>query len=442
MEERDRARAALRRENSELARQIDAVRRIAVSLSAATEPEELVEEALSTTLALCHAEAGSILLYQADRQKLVFAHVIGEKAPELTGLAIGADQGIAGAVFQSGETLVTEDAASERAHLREVGERVGYVTHSMVTVPLASPGDRPLGVMQVLNKRGDPFDRSDVRLIETVAAQIALAITTMRLHQEARLAVLMRFIGNIGHDVKNMVTPASVGAQTLQLVADASFQAFDACLGRGAGLADGGTALAETMTKLRKVYPDIVRMTLESSRAIQQRMAEIAAAVKGVVSEPHFEPTDIAAVGQRVHTMLGPQAQSKGVTLRIDAAGNLPAVMVDAGQLYSAVYNLIFNAVEACRDGDSVILRCRACSDGDFPNGNYLLLECADTGPGMPDHVKARLFTDEAISTKPTGTGLGTRIIKNVVDAHGGILNLESELGVGTTISCRFPLGR
>jgi signal transduction histidine kinase len=442
MEERDRALEALRRENAELTRQIDAVRRIAVSLSAATEPEELVEEALSTTLALCHAEAGSILLYRADRQQLVFAHVIGEKASELTGLAIGADQGIAGAVFQSGEALVTEDAAAERAHLREVGERVGYVTHSMVTVPLASPGDRPLGVMQVLNKRGDPFDRSDVRLIETVAAQIALAITTMRLHQEARLAVLMRFIGNIGHDVKNMVTPASVGAQTLQLVADASFQAFDACLGRGAGLADGGTALAETMAKLRKVYPEIVRMTLESSRAVQQRMAEIAAAVKGVVSEPHFEPTDIAAVGQRVHTMLGPQAHSKGVTLHIDAAGDLPPAMVDAGQLYSAVYNLIFNAVEACRAGDTVILRCQACTDGDFPEGSYLLLECADTGPGMPDHVKARLFTDEAISTKPTGTGLGTRIIKNVVDAHGGTLDLESELGVGTTISCRFPLGR
>ncbi len=441
MEGRDCALEALRRENSELARQIDAVRRIAISLSAATELEELVREALDTTLGLCHSEAGAIILYDAGKQKLVFAHVIGEKAPELTGLAIGADQGIAGAVFQGGKPLVTEDATAERAHLREVGEKVGYITRSMVTVPLASPGDRPLGVMQVLNKRGGPFDECDVRLIETVAAQIAIAITTMRLHHEARLAVLMRFIGDIGHDVKNMVTPASVGAQTLQLVADASFEAFDECLARrGEPLA--AAELAETVARLRKVYPEIVEMTLESSRAIQQRMAEIAAAVKGVVSEPRFEPTDIAAIGQRVHTMLSPQAQRKGVAICIDAAADLPSAMVDAGQLYSAVYNLIFNAVEACRDGDTVTLRCGARPGGDFPDGNYLLLECADTGPGIPDAVKARLFTDEAISTKPTGTGLGTRIIKNVVDAHGGVLELTSELGIGTTVSCRLPLKR
>jgi signal transduction histidine kinase len=69
-------------------------------------------------------------------------------------------------------------------------------------------------------------------------------------------------------------------------------------------------------------------------------------------------------------------------------------------------------------------------------------MECTDTGPGIPDHVKAKLFTDRAVSTKPMGTGLGTRIIKDVVDAHSGTIEVESEVGVGTTIRCRMPLTR
>jgi signal transduction histidine kinase len=57
----------------------------------------------------------------------------------------------------------------------------------------------------------------------------------------------------------------------------------------------------------------------------------------------------------------------------------------------------------------------------------------------MPPEVRDRLFTKRVISTKPGGTGLGTKIVKDVVDAHGGTIWVESELGVGTTIHIRLP---
>src|SRR4030066_1994757 len=92
--------ASLRRGMSELERQIEAVRRIAVLLCTATEIGELVREALDTSLVLARSEAGSILLYNSDKQKLVFEYVVGEKADELTGLELDPDQGLAGQVFQ------------------------------------------------------------------------------------------------------------------------------------------------------------------------------------------------------------------------------------------------------------------------------------------------------------------------------------------------------
>ena len=132
----------------------------------------------------------------------------------------------------------------------------------------------------------------------------------------------------------------------------------------------------------------------------------------------------------------------KGVAVNIEPQDSALTAVVDGKQIYNAIYNLIFNAIDACSRGDSVTLRVAGQMAGRFPDGNCIVLECADTGPGMPEHVRAVLFTDDAISTKPMGTGLGTRIVKNVIDAHGGIIELESEPGAGTTVRCRIPACR
>lgn len=64
------------------------------------------------------------------------------------------------------------------------------------------------------------------------------------------------------------------------------------------------------------------------------------------------------------------------------------------------------------------------------------------TGRGMPTEVLERLFTGQAVSTKAGGTGLGTQIVKNVVDAHGGTIEVRSEPSKGTTFRIRLPLER
>ena len=112
----------------------------------------------------------------------------------------------------------------------------------------------------------------------------------------------------------------------------------------------------------------------------------------------------------------------------------------DEKQLYNALYNLVNNAIQAC--AAAIPSRCAAVvSAGAWPEGGYALLQVEDTGSGIPDEVRARLFTDDAISTKPGGTGLGTRIIGDVVRAHGGAIEVDSEVGVGTTMTVKLPLG-
>jgi signal transduction histidine kinase len=69
-----------------------------------------------------------------------------------------------------------------------------------------------------------------------------------------------------------------------------------------------------------------------------------------------------------------------------------------------------------------------------------VVLAVADTGRGMPPEVRNSLFTARAISRKPGGTGLGTKIVKDVVDAHGGEITVESKEGVGTIFTMRLPI--
>src|SRR5439155_25652463 len=99
------------------------------------------------------ASAGSVLLPDAERRRLVFRYVVTESA-ELTGrLAcreMPADQGLVGRVFQEGRGTITLDAAAETAHYRTIDQETHYQTRDMITVPLRTLGGQTAGVMQVL----------------------------------------------------------------------------------------------------------------------------------------------------------------------------------------------------------------------------------------------------------------------------------------------------
>ena len=73
------------------------------------------------------------------------------------------------------------------------------------------------------------------------------------------------------------------------------------------------------------------------------------------------------------------------------------------------------------------------------PDPAFYTVSVSDTGSGMPPEVRSKLFTDAAYSTKPGGTGLGTRIVRRIVEQHRGRPSVMSEPGQGTTITLRLP---
>ena len=128
-------------------------------------------------------------------------------------------------------------------------------------------------------------------------------------------------------------------------------------------------------------------------------------------------------------------AQERGVAVCTEGLDLLPPIMADESRLFNAFYNLINNAIPEVPAGGSITILGYG-----KPEAGVVLLEVSDTGRGMPPEVCQELFSARVSSRKAGGTGLGTKIVKDAMLAHGGQITVKSEMGVGTTFSISLPI--
>ena len=401
--------------------QLAAIERVSQALFQTIDLDDLVETTLHIALEEVGAEAGSILLADPEKEALIFQYSIGDK-PVPRGTAIPWDKGISGSVFQSGEPRITSQAHHDASHLHQIDQATGFVTRDMITVPLRRWRGEPIGVLNVLNKRTGPLTNHDLGLLTIISAFAALAIQQAKQFEDAKKAEVVTLLGDIGHDLKNLLTPVQTGVELLRDVVKDLFGAMNSA------------ELTHNKTN-KKICDESVEIAQNGVRRLHDRVKEMADCVKGLSSPPVFALCSVRPVILEVfHTLQG-LAREKQITLRTDGLESLPEFHADERRLYNAFYNLINNAIPETPQGGSITVRGHLDQDT-----GGIALAVADTGRGMPHEIRDRLFSAKAVSTKKGGTGLGTKIVKDVVDAHNGKIWVESEPGMGTTFHLRFPL--
>ena len=420
----ERRQAFRRRQDPQLARrnkELEAACRISQALSQHINVDELIDRALRTALEVVNAENGSILLADVESKQLVFQHSIGEK-PVPRGSSIPWHHGIAGAVFRSGEPAIVANAKQDERHCDKIDAATGSTTRDMIVLPLKRWEGKPIGVIEVLNKRDGKLSDEDVAILTIISAIAAAAIEQARLFEEAKFAEVARLAGDISHDIKNLLMPVTCGAGILK-------DEFDELLG---ALPAQERERAE---KSRAVCAEVINMLLDDARRISDRVKEIADCVKGLSAPPQFAPCRIEDVVGSVFKTLEFLAKEKGISLHSEGLDNLPTLEADERRLFNAFYNLVNNAIPEVPAGGSITVAGKK-----EPESKEILITVVDTGRGMPPEVRDSLFNAGAKSRKGGGTGLGTKIVKDVVDAHGGKIVVESTEGVGTTFFIRLPL--
>ena len=309
-----------------------------------------------------------------------------------------------------------------------------------MTVPLMGAGDEPIGVLQALNKRRAHFDKDDVELLEIVGPLAATSIVNARLAQEAQLAAVAGAMGDLSHDIKNAMTPIETMVDTtIDAFIEPMYADIDTLISSKATDAQG---VIDATTPLRDWYPEVRISVKDGCDDIREMVSEIADYIKGAQST-HIEIGDAKTVIEERLRRLRVVAQNRRVTIHLEAQPDLPEFRFDRRLLGRAVFNLVNNALGAVNDavkkkvielrpeGFNIWTRLSAVTGGVFPDGDYCLIEVRDDGPGIPPRVKDSLFTPKAISTTPGGTGIGTRFVKSVADAHGGEVGVDSEPGCG-----------
>ncbi|MDZ7373596.1 MAG: ATP-binding protein [candidate division KSB1 bacterium] len=230
----------------------------------------------------------------------------------------------------------------------------------------------------------------------------------MRLEQqlarERRLTAMGQLASSIAHEVRNPLNAISVVAQRLarEFVPQRDEEEYQ-------------SLTRALVTETRRVN-DIVRQFLEFARPPQLNKCRV----------------DLREVVHETADLMRSAAAEKGIDL-VTRAGQRVVAEVDANQLKQALVNLVQNAIQACREGDQILLLLEDEED-------EVRISVSDTGSGIPPDVLPKIF-DLYFTTRPEGTGIGLSLVHRIVSAHDGSIDVRSQLGQGTTFVLHLPRG-
>ena len=303
-----------------------------------------------------------------------------------------------------------EDGTSTESHTQPKVRRAqgmllslqGTHKRKVYEVPL-SGGGAHMGLLQLIGpqQQSEP-DSQVLRRVSLVAAQLGRAILLRHEHEQLmrseRMSLLGQALGAMLHDLR---TPLSAVGSSVEIMATAE------------------------APELRREHAERAGRGLEQVERMVQDVLSFARGQREIV--PDRFP--LSRFVEETRELLEPELLRLGATLEVQGDFEGTA-RFDAGKIKRVLWNLARNAGQAGAKKFTWKLE---------REGEYLVFECADTGPGIPHEMNGRLFEAFASFGKPRGTGLGLSMAKTIVDAHCGRIHVKSGVGRGTVFRIELP---
>ncbi|MGE0594202.1 MAG: nitrogen regulation protein NR(II) [Vicinamibacterales bacterium] len=201
-----------------------------------------------------------------------------------------------------------------------------------------------------------------------------------------------------------------------------------------------------------EVLAGLLRRKVPDAPEVQGMLADIINEAKmaaGIVQEVldfvrpirlHVEPIPIDGALQAAVHLAGTKVDPGDIAVAIDVPAALPQIQADQHQLAQLFTNLLTNAYEAMEGRGTVSIKAMTTRLDDGGDGrDAIIVSFDDDGPGIEPEVAEKAFSP-FFTTKPQGSGLGLSIVRKIVDAHDGRIDLESTPGRGTTIRVSLPV--
>jgi signal transduction histidine kinase len=284
---------------------------------------------------------------------------------------------------------------------------------SSLTCPLVA-ADEPVGFLFFSSTQARAYQPEHVELIREIAGQVALIVEKSRLYGElvALNAEKNALLGIAAHDLRS---PLAVVQGFTELLQD---------------------EVTGPLTERQREALAIMRRTCQNMLRLIDNFLDVSAIEAGKL-ELQPRQVELLPLLAEFATQGGMLAESKQIRLALELDPELGSAVLDPDRIGQVLSNLLGNAVKFSRPGTTITLRARGLAD-------EVELEVSDQGLGIPAQDLPRLFQKYGRgSVRPTGgersSGLGLAIVRRMVEAHGGAVSVQSEVGEGSTFTVRLP---
>lgn len=401
----------------ERAKSLDTFLTLSRAITANLELDPLLHIIAEETSHMLNADRTSLFIYDREHNRLWSRVAEGERDRTIQ---LSMDEpGIVVHVAKTRQPLQVDDAYREPLFNRQVDRMTGYHTQTILGFPVLNHRGELIGVIETLNKKSGQFDRADERLLSVVSFLFAAAIENAQLYealrrqirenetleaakiQAERLAVVGQMASSIIHDIRSPL----------------------AIIRGYAELSVTGTVSVEKRQRFANTITAEVHRLHDMAHGLQE--------FSEGVQHLDLVPTPVGPLIDEMMAFFEGYFKQRGIQV-IYHSQYTGVALLDGSRIKRALYNIATNAADAMPNGGTFTITTAQV-------GEQLHIELQDTGCGIPDAIRSRLFEPFVTAGKPHGTGLGLAVVKRIIEDHGGDISVASS-SAGTTFTIRLPL--
>lgn len=453
--------------NKELLQELKKTSELGNLICSTLDFNELLKVSIEGINEMIPCEAHTLLIVDKKTGKLSHNYGTGGGINDLLKYQSPDELELANFVLRQKKSIIRNEMKSDEVLPKDMKMREKVLdalpeTINILLTPVISKAE-PLGVIISMNKvDGKNFEETDAELLSIIAAQIGIATenailteerklkledtsfkleqTQAQLFQSEKMAALGQLAGGVAHEINNPLTGVVTNLQLINDLEKIDEEKCNALI----QLCEREIKNADALEEIKSFFNKLLKIEKKKNRWINtaalggkrcKHIVENLLAFSRQSRSEKYDHFNINDCIEQTLEIIGNQFQVKNVSIEKNLSKDIYKVYGNMGEISQVILNLLINAFQAIKKKPGKITITTKNESKTF-----ISIRISDTGCGIPPEIKEKIF-EPFFTTKEVGvgTGLGLSIVHGIIEKHGGLIEIDSEIDKGTTFIIKLP---